>query len=706
MLALVCKAVGEKNANFRDEDQFLAIKHLVKAQGPLLVVERTGWGKSLVYFIAARMLRTANPKKGPALLISPLLSLMRNQLEAAIRMGIVAETINSSLSADKIEEVINSIIKKNNVDVLLISPERLDNSDFIDRVLSKIAPIVPLFVVDEAHCMSDWGHDFRPDYQRIRRILSFLPPTVPLLATTATANDRVVKDLEKMIPGKLHLIRGSLARPKLRLQTIALPRSAERLAWLADTIPTLPGSGIIYVLTRRHAKLITGWLRTRGIEAAAYVGGSRDEAEPENENGARIESREKIEQKLLNNELKVVVATVALGMGFDKADLRFVIHFGRPGSTVTYYQQVGRAGRDGNGAIGVLLSGAEDESITDYFIDSAFPTRAEVEDVINALDQAAFGLSEYELLHLLNLSPHRLKQTLKLLSIEDPNPIVKAGTKWQRTTQDLSQEFWQRIARLTTRRKQEQAEIRTYAIHKGCLMQFLQQALDDPHAAPCGICANCAPRSALLSEPEEKTVSLARDFLRKEFIPITVRKKLPAKSKMPVYGWSFTEIPEEYRAEVGWALAWYRFGAIGALVQEQRYCETPRYDDRLGDAVAEMIRKKFLIKGCYVTCIPSLGNPRLVPELAQRVSANLKFPFFSVISKVKQTKPQKEMLNSQQQVQNLDGAFTVELPKELENKPVILVDDICNSGWTFAICAILLRKSGSGPVYPVALARS
>lgn len=705
ILALVRLAVKDAKADFRDEDQFLAIRHLLNANGPLLVVERTGWGKSLVYFIAAKMLRAAKRDAGPAILISPLLALMRNQIEAAGRMGVIAETINSSLPADKTEEVIARIKTKNDVDILLISPERLDNQAFMEELLVPIAPVVPLFVVDEAHCMSDWGHDFRPDYQRIRRILAFLPAIVPLLTTTATANDRVVADLTQMIPGKLHLIRGSLARPHLRLQAISLPASADRLAWLADTIPGLEGSGIVYVLTRRHAVMLTDWLRSRGITAEAYMGG-RSEQDAEQEEAGTTDPRAVIEQKLLKNEIKVVVATLALGMGFDKADLRFVIHFGRPGSTVTYYQQVGRAGRDGRGAVGVMLSGTEDELITDYFINSAFPEKEQVEEIIAILDGADLPVSEFEMLRVMNITTGRLKQALKLLSIEDPNPIVKVGGRWQRTTQDLSPRFWERVGRLTARRKIEQTEIRTYATHNGCLMQFLQKALDDPHAALCGICAHCAPRLALPDKPTEKSVLAARDFLGRGFIPIAVRKVLPRKSNMSAYNWDFTKIPEALRPEAGWALSWYRFDSIGIAVHAQRYCENPHYDDRLAAATAEMIRKELHYKDTYLTCVPSLGNPKLVPDLTQRLATELKIPYFPIIRKVKQTKPQKEMVNGQQQVQNLDGVFSVELPRELQHRPVMLVDDICNSGWTFTVCAMLLRQAGSGAVYPVALTKT
>jgi ATP-dependent DNA helicase RecQ len=707
VLQLVKAAVGNPNADFRDEDQFTAINHLVNVGTPLLVVQRTGWGKSLVYFIAAKLLRERRSNSAPALLITPLISLMRNQLEAAKRMGISAETINSTMDTAEVEATVARVISNKSVDILLISPERLDNTKFMEEVLIPLAPSVPLFVVDEAHCMSDWGHDFRPDYQRIRRILKFLPPTVPVLATTATANDRVVEDLIQMIPGKLTTIRGSLLRKGLTLQAIALPRTQQRLAWLAEIIPTMEGSGIVYVLTRRHAKFVTAWLQSSGIKAESYMGG-RNESEADTDENAHTgeDPRVIIEQKLLNNELKVVVATMALGMGFDKADLRFVIHYQRPASVVTYYQQVGRAGRDGKGAFGILLSGAEDDQITDYFINNAFPSKEEVKEVIQSLDLSRHGLSEYDLLQRLNLSTNRLRQTLKLLAVEDPNPIIKSDGRWQRTTQDLAPDFWTRVERLTKIRKTEQAETAAYAAEKRCLMRFLQASLDDPHAGDCGECANCNPKISLPNNPSDETLINARTFVRRSFIPIAVHKQLPAKSELPLYGWSFKKIPDHLRAEPGMALAWYRFGDLGDIVHAQRYCENPHFSDALATAAATMIERTFNGKALYITCIPSLGHPNLVPNLAQRIAAQLKIPFHPVVTKTRITNAQKEMFNSQQQAQNLDGAFAVELPEELYGAPLILIDDICNSGWTFAIAALLLKQAGSGAVFPVALAKS
>ncbi|MDD4017880.1 MAG: RecQ family ATP-dependent DNA helicase, partial [Kiritimatiellae bacterium] len=380
-LAYLRTALGRPDADFR-LGQWESIQ-AVLTRHRLLVVERTGWGKSMVYFLATRLLRDSG--SGVTLLISPLLALMRNQLEAAKRIGLRAAKIDSTNSNDWAN--IENALKTDQVDLLLVSPERLANDQFRENVLAFIANRVALFVVDEAHCISDWGHEFRPDYRRIVRVLQNFPGNLPVLATTATANDRVVHDVADQLGKNIEIVRGPLVRSSLKLQNITMPSPAARMAWLAKTIPSLTGSGIVYTLTQRDAERVAEWLRITGIRAEAY-NANVDEGD-EVEGASR---RELLEQKLLNNEVKVLVATVALGMGFDKPDLGFVIHFQRPGSVVHYYQQVGRAGRAINEAFGILMHGEEDDQIAEFFIRNAFPPQAHVDEILNVLDKAEGGL--------------------------------------------------------------------------------------------------------------------------------------------------------------------------------------------------------------------------------------------------------------------------------------------------------------------------
>src|SRR4051794_6224147 len=402
-------------ADFRD-GQWEAINLAANHRQRVLVVQRTGWGKSIVYFLAIKILR--DDGRGPGLLISPLLSLMRNQILAAERLGIRAATINS----ENLEEwsSVEKALQENQVDLLMISPERLANPGFYRRLLPLIQRQIGMFVVDEAHCISDWGHDFRPDYRRIVRVLPLLPPGVPVLCTTATANNRVVTDIQSQI-ADLHILRGPLVRPSLKLFNIQLASQAERLAWLAHFLPKLPGTGIIYTLTVHDARRVAEWLTERGINARAY----HADLEP----GERVET----EQRLLQNQVKALVATVALGMGFDKPDLGFVIHFQRPGSVVAYYQQVGRAGRAVEVALGILLSGNEDDEIQDYFIRTAFPSAPVLQEVLDALGPAE-GLTAQELGNQLNYSLGTLERALRLLEVE--GAVEQEQTKYFRTPND------------------------------------------------------------------------------------------------------------------------------------------------------------------------------------------------------------------------------------------------------------------------------
>ena len=679
-LTLLRLGAGQSDAEFR-EGQEEAIRHIVSGNGRLLVVQKTGWGKSFVYFIATKLLREGG--MGPALLISPLLALMRNQIAAAERMGVRAETINSD-NQDHWERV-ESAVGRNELDILLISPERLANERFRTEVLGKIADKIALLVIDEAHCISDWGHDFRPHYRLIERIVGTLPSNLRLLATTATANNRVIDDLTKVLGPNLKISRGDLNRPSLALQTIRLPTQAVRLAWLAEQLSALPGHGIIYTLTVRDAEQVSEWLRSRGLDVAAYTGQTGDQ-------------RPDLEDALLLNRVKALVATTALGMGFDKPDLAFVIHYQTPGSAVAYYQQVGRAGRALDAAYGVLLSGQEETEITDYFINSAFPTRVEVQEILNALEEKPEGLSIREIEGAVNISNGRIEKTMQLLSLEAPAPIAKQGAKWQLTAAVLSPSFWERAERLTELRQAEQGQMQEYVGLNSGHMEFLVRALD-------GEPGNISPPSLppLATEPDRVLVLEATAFLRRTNLRFESRKQWPSGG-LRRYNLS-GRITPTLQAQPGRALCVWGDAGWGGLVRQGKY-----HDGYFSDALVGACRQ--LIEEWspepapeWVTCIPSLRLPDLVPNFAGRLADSLGLPFMQVLVKTEDRPEQKTMENSIQQARNVDGSLT--LAKEaLPDGPLLLVDDMLDSRWTFTVAAWLLRSNGSGEVWPLALAQA
>ncbi|MGA3845141.1 RecQ family ATP-dependent DNA helicase [Ralstonia nicotianae] len=672
---------GRADAAFRDGQED-AIRHLVEGKGRLLVVQKTGWGKSFVYFIATKLLREAGA--GPALLISPLLALMRNQIAAAERMGVRAATINSDNMEDWAE--VEAKLGKNEIDILLISPERLANERFRTQVLAGIAAHVSLLVIDEAHCISDWGHDFRPHYRLLERIVRTLPPNVRLLATTATANSRVMEDLAAVLGPNLDVSRGDLNRTSLSLQTIRLPSQAERLAWLAEQLATLQGHGIIYTLTVRDANQVAEWLKSRGFHVEAYTGETGD-------------GREQLEQALLNNEVKALVATTALGMGYDKPDLAFVIHYQMPGSVVAYYQQVGRAGRALDSAYGVLLSGQEESDITDWFIRSAFPTRQEVADVLGALEEEPNGLSVPELLSRVNLSKGRVEKTIALLSLEAPAPIAKQGSKWQLTAATLSEGFWDRAERLTVLRRDEHQQMQDYlSLPFGQHMGFLISALDGD---PSLVTEPALP--PLPTTVNAELVKAAVAFLRRTSLPIEPRKKWP-DGGMPQYGVKGFIAPT-LQAQPGKALCVWGDAGWGGLVRQGKYHDG-HFSDGLVAACVKMIQEwKPQPVPTWVTCVPSLRHPDLVPNFAQRLAAALGLPFHMVFAKTDARPEQKTMANSTQQARNIDGSLAPN-GQPIPHGPVLLIDDMVDSRWTLTVSAWLLRKNGSGEVWPMALSQT
>ncbi|MFZ7344481.1 RecQ family ATP-dependent DNA helicase [Avibacterium volantium] len=671
---------GNPNAEFR-EGQLEAISTIVDGSNRLLVVQKTGWGKSFVYFIATKLLREQG--KGTALLISPLLSLMRNQIAAAKKMGFNALSINSD-NTENWDEIKQQILS-GDVDILLISPERLANQDFVTNVLNHIASNISLLVIDEAHCISDWGHDFRPDYRRIERIIRNLPQNLRVLATTATANNRVMEDLISVLGPNIKVLKGDLNRPSLTLQTIIMPKQAERLAWLAEQLHQIEGSGIIYTLTIRDANQVASWLRAQGFNVMPYNKKSPNKAE--------------LEDQLLNNQLKALVATIALGMGFDKPDLAFVFNYQMPSSVVTYYQQVDRAGRALKNAYGVLLSGIEDDEITNFFIESAFPKKEYVESLLNILEKSTGGLSVKELQNHINLAEGKIKSIIKILSLESPAPLVKQGSKWVKTATPLPQSFWDRVERLTQLRYQEQAQMKEYLhLPFGEHMRFLVQALDGDVSELKQ--NNLLPPLSETVNPEY--VKKAIEFLKRGNIPIEPRKQ-PPSGGLSQFG-SKSKIPEKYRTEEGRVLSYWGDAGWGRLVKQGKY-QDGHFSDELVDALVDMINRwQPAPKPTWVTCVPSLRHPDLVPNFAKHVADKLGLKFDPIIKKVKETEQQKNMENSNLQAKNLDEAFA--LTHQPYNTPVLLIDDMVDSRWTFTICTYLLKQAGSGAVFPIALAQT
>ena len=680
LLVALRTLTGRADAEFRD-GQREAIGALVDDRGRVLVVQRTGWGKSAVYFLTTHLLREQGA--GPTLLISPLLALMRNQIDAARRLGLRCETINSASNTTITE--LERQLRADEVDLLLISPERLANPEFANKIMPIVGARPGLIVIDEVHCISDWGHDFRPDYRRIGRIVDRLAgSSVPILGCTATANDRVVNDVADQLGAELTTFRGPLRRDGLALRTIRLDRQAERLAWLAETLPELDGSGIVYCLTVRDVRNVADWLTSQGIEVEAYFGSL--------DNESRIEA----ERRLQTNEIKALVATTALGMGYDKPDLSFVVHFQSPGSPVAYYQQVGRAGRALETSRGILLRGVEDEQIQDWFIEQAFAEEHLVNDIVQAFDSFDGPVPLMRIQVKLNVKIGTLELVVKQLDVDGVLERV-SGTSYQRTLQPWAYPAG-RVEAVTAERRLEQLSMVDYFHTTGCRMRYIANLLDDPAADDCGICDNCTGDTDVRLPGVELTAAAERFLLTR---PIEINPK-----KMYLGGdtGGRKKIPAGELSEDGRALAMWGDAGWGQLVRDGKHI-SGRFDDRLVEALAELVEDWSPAPAPeWVTSVPSTRYPDLVPDFAERLAARLGLPYRSVAARIAERPTQKEQKNSAHQQANVSGAFGV--TGSIIDAPVLLVDDLVDSGWTMTEVGRLLRRAGAPLVHPVALASS
>ncbi|MCS6711714.1 ATP-dependent DNA helicase RecQ [Brachybacterium sp. EF45031] len=706
---------GRADAVFHD-GQFEAISALVGEGRRVLVVQRTGWGKSAVYFLSALLQRRRG--RGPALIVSPLIALMRDQVAAAARAGVRAVAI-SSANATEWEEIEQRLAAAD-VDALLVSPERLVNPRFRSEHLPRLVERMGLLVIDEAHCISDWGHDFRPDYRRIRDLVAQLDPRVPVLATTATANGRVVADIEEQIGRRrdgtaadVLTVRGPLTRDSLRLGCVRLPDDRDRLAYLAQVIDSLPGSGIVYALTVSAAEDLATLLDAPHRPVRAYTG----RTDPD--------TRAELEEDLRHNRVKALAATSALGMGFDKPDLGFVVHLGAPSSPVAYYQQVGRAGRATDRADVLLLPGQEDPRIWEYFATASMPDQDRADRVLEALAEADGPLSVPALEARVDIRRTPLDLLLKVLAVDGAAEAVRGG--WRATGQPWQYDA-ERYGRIAAARRAEQQAMLDYESTDRCRMVVLAEQLDDDTARPCGRCDVCAgpwyPDPAEAAAGGEARARVEK-VLDRAGVPVEPRAQWPSGAERlrirDATGQALTgRIPTEHRAETGRVLArtsdlgWAaRLRDLLAVDAQGEPIDTEVPAD-IGQAVVRVLAGwDWQERPAGVIAVPSMSRPRLVGSLAQGLATVGRLPLLPPLQLTEQALQAGRPRSSGNSAFRLAavasrlsvGEDLAAALADLDGAPVLLVDDVIDSRWTLTVAAHLLRRAGSGPVLPLALAQ-
>jgi ATP-dependent DNA helicase RecQ len=682
------------------EDQWTAIAALVRDHRRALVVQRTGWGKSAVYFTATALLRARGA--GPSVIVSPLIALMRNQIEAAQRAGIQARTVNSANTGDWDE--VYAEVAAGAVDVLLVSPERLNNPGFRDLVLPKLMAAAGMLVVDEAHCISDWGHDFRPDYRRLATLLTELPAGVPVLATTATANSRVTRDVAEQLGAgggeEVLVLRGELDRASLHLAVVTLAGPQQRLAWLAEHLDQLDGSGIVYTLTVAAAQEVAGFLAERGHRAVPYTG--RD----------NHDDRMAAENALLRNEVKALVATSALGMGFDKPDLGFIVHLGAPQSPIAYYQQIGRAGRGVDRADVILLPGREDRDIWAYFASLAFPREGVVRETLAALEQAGGPLSTAALETRVDLTRSRLEMMLKVLDVD--GAVRRVGGGWTATGQPWAYDA-DRYARVAQARATEQQAMLDYAETSGCRMEYLRRQLDDPAAQPCGRCDNCTGRP-WAADVSPASAAAARERLLRPGTELAPRLMWPSGMRdlgVDVAG----RIPAGAQARPGRAVA--RLTDLGwgqrlrALLADPADQAGPLPPDLVDAVVRILAAWDWGERPAAVLTLPSRSRAGLITSLGERIAEIGRLPYLGSLQyapggSATGARAGARQHNSAQRLlavwRELSIQDDVRAALAGVGGPVLLVDDQIDSGWTMTVAAKLVRDAGAPAVLPFVLA--
>lgn len=676
----ILKQAYGPEATFR-KGQLEAIVSVVQKR-KTLVVQKTGWGKSIVYFIATRILRENGA--GPSIIVSPLLALMKNQVDSAAKLGINAITINSD-NKEEWDYIYSNLIS---YDAIIVSPERLSNEKFMDNLI-KLKDI-KLFVVDEAHSISDWGHDFRPDYQRIIKLIEQFPSDIAILGTTATANNRVIKDIKEQLGNDLLVVRGDLIREKLAIQINPTQSREERLAWLVFNFlhdkSLSYGQGIIYCLTQRDCESVADFIKKHNISAEAYHSGLGKDHLNNDIAQQRIED-------FNTGKIRILVSTIKLGMGYDKSDIRFIIHYQLPQNLISYYQQIGRGGRDGNLAYAILLHGTEDQDILDFFIGGAQAKPELLEDIMNLVQ---LGEKLNSMLSIINVKRSKLLEALKYLSVHEH--IYKDGTNYRRNINSTFNTETERIKQiaLNTTRINELDKLKEYIHINTCYMKFVADELDAPDTkTTCGICANCVGQSIISTNIHSDYLLDATAYFKNKHGIIKTRRQ---------WGTGRT-IPENIRFKAGWILSADYYSEVGQKVKEGKYTNN-KFSDELVALSEEFIQQK--VKNAnidLVVAVPSLRRQDLLPNFAMRLSESLAIPFENAVNKTNIAVEQKMLLNSAQQEENINNSIEI-IDGKVFGKTILLVDDMVDSRWSFTVIAAKLLSAGARAVYPFALVKT
>ncbi|MDZ4712944.1 MAG: RecQ family ATP-dependent DNA helicase [bacterium] len=651
-----------KLQKFYDE-QWATIDKILKGE-KVLLIERTGFGKSLCFQFPATVF------EGTTIIFSPLIALMRDQVKKLTELGINARCINSEQTHEVNTQIINEA-KKGKIKILYIAPERQENSEWIEGTQQMNLSMV---VVDEAHCISVWGHDFRPAFKRIINLVKLLPKDLPVLATTATATKRVEQDIARQIGNNIMTIRGNLMRDNFRLFVVKVTSEDEKLIWLGKNMNRLPGSGILYTGTRVDTEIYSRWFEHSNISSTAYNA------------GLDVESRIAIESGLMTNKWKCVISTNALGMGIDKPDIRFIIHTQIPQSPIHYYQEIGRAGRDGQPSYIILFYNPADRKLPEAFIEGGRPSIDKYDRVIQAVKSELLG--ERELMKSTNLKQTQIR-VIKADLIEQGiirEVIIGKSKKYEfvPASQPLSVKAFEE---LRSSKLKDLENMIAYVDTSDSRMKFLCDYLGDNSEHKFTNCDNTGEKKIIVNVTSEWTERLQK--FRENFFP---ELGVEAKGSKIVNGF---------------AASYYGFTNVGTALHRSKNEHGGDFPDFLLRLVLNAFRKKFgQEKFDLIVYVPPTSSGDLVKNFAEKISQALKLPISHNLQKIKQTREQRIFENGYLKTENVSGAFTFIVPADVNGKRILLIDDIFDSGATIKEAGKTLTNFGAIKVTPIVIART